>query len=120
MKINALYVSTQDFDRGVRCYTELVFQRPPAFTTERFAFFDIDGFLFGVFNAAFADEAPTVGSNCVPTIEVENVDEVYQRLADAGLETVMQPHFVEGMRIAQVLDTEGNTLEFYTQLQKSG
>jgi predicted enzyme related to lactoylglutathione lyase len=116
MKVNALYVAAWDMDRATSCYADAIFQRRPAFTTERFAFFDIDGFLFGLFDARFAEEEPRIGANCVPTIEVEDADAVHGRLSEAGLETVMAPHTVEGMRITQVKDSEGNVLEFYHRL----
>lgn len=116
MKVNALYVAARDFERAKRCYADTIFQREPTMTSDRFVFFDIDGFLFGVLDTSFADEAPNYGENCVPTIEVEDADAIHARLIEAGLTTVMDPHDVEGMRIAQVRDTEGNVLEFYHPL----
>ena len=116
MKVNALYVAARDFGRAKKCYAETIFQRDPAMTSDRFAFFDIDGFLFGVFDASFAGEVPSFGENCVPTIEVDDADAIHARLVDAGLETVLDPQDVNEMRIAQVRDTEGNVLEFYHPL----
>ncbi|NES64432.1 MAG: hypothetical protein F6K24_03745 [Okeania sp. SIO2D1] len=113
MKVNSLYVAAKDFERAKICYAETIFQKSPDIETDRFVFFDLNGFLFGIFNPTITGEEITYGNNAVPTIEVDDVDAQYKRLTDAGLKSIMPPQDVNGTRIAQIEDTEGNTLEFY-------
>ena len=56
--------------------------------TDRFVFFDVGEFLFGVFNPEITGEEITFGNNTVPTIGINNVDELYKRLLEAGLKSV--------------------------------
>ncbi|MEO1280872.1 MAG: VOC family protein [Pseudomonadota bacterium] len=119
MKLNALYVAANDFDRAVACYKDVVFQSEPMLETERFVFFDINGFLFSILNTKAAGETPTYGTNCVPTIEVEDADAGFERLTSANLNPVMPPQNIEGMRGTQVRDTESNLLEFYHHITVS-
>ena len=119
MKVNSLYVTAKDFERAKKCYTDVIFERDPSMTTDRFAFYDLDGFLFGVFDPTVTDEKPTFGDNTVPTIEVENADSVHSRLSDAGLYTVLEPQDVNDTRVTQLRDTEGNVLEFYHWLNQN-
>tara|TARA_B100000678_G_C18227158_1_gene509325 strand:+ start:4620 stop:4970 length:351 start_codon:yes stop_codon:yes gene_type:complete len=116
MKVASLYVAAKDFERAKKCYSELVFEREPSSTTDRFAFYDIDGFQFGIFDPSITGEQPKFGDNTVPTIEVDKADEVYARLLDGGLESVLKPQDVNETRVCQVRDTEGNVLEFFTWL----
>ena len=117
MKVASLYVAAKDFERAKKCYSELVFERAPSSTTDRFAFYDIDGFQFGIFDPSITGEQPKFGDNTVPTIEVEVADDIYERLTNAGLDSVLEPQDVNKTRVCQVRDTEGNVLEFFHWLQ---
>ncbi len=113
LKLNALYVSALDFDRAREFYTDILFRREPTRTTDRFVFYDLGGVLFGVFDPAVTGEEVTYGTNCVPTIEVDDLDALHDRLASEGVEIVMPVQTVNDTRIFQCRDPAGNVLEFY-------
>jgi predicted enzyme related to lactoylglutathione lyase len=113
MKINSLYVSVKDRDRAKDFYQNIIFEREPSLETDRFVFFNIDGFLFGLFDPIVTGEKVQYGNNTVPTIEVNEIEGLYKRLTTAGLKTILPLQEVNGTIIFQVEDTENNILEFY-------
>ena len=113
MKVNSLYVCVKDLERAKKLYQDVIFDRKSSLETDRFVFFDIDGFLFGLFDPKITGEKVHYGNNTVPTIEVDDIDKLHKRLTEAGLKTVLFPQNVNETRIFQVEDTEGNILEFY-------
>jgi predicted enzyme related to lactoylglutathione lyase len=113
MKINSLYVSVKDRDRAKNFYQNIIFERKPSLETDRFVFFNIDGFLFGLFDPTVTGEKIQYGNNTVPTIEVNDINSWHQRLSKLGLKIILSLQEVNGTKIFQVEDTEGNILEFY-------
>jgi predicted enzyme related to lactoylglutathione lyase len=113
MKINSLYVSVKDRDRAKDFYQNIIFECEPSLETDRFVFFNIDGFLFGLFDPIVTGEKVQYGNNTVPTIEVNEIESLYKRLTTVGLKTILPLQEVNGTRIFQVEDTENNILEFY-------
>ncbi|MBW4534826.1 MAG: VOC family protein [Pleurocapsa minor HA4230-MV1] len=49
----------------------------------------------------------------MPTIEVNDINSWHQRLSKLGLKIILSLQEVNGTKIFQVEDTEGNILEFY-------
>ena len=113
MKLNSLYVAVKDFGRAKAFYESIIFRREPSLTTDRFVFFDLDGFLFGLFDPSVTGEEVRFGNNCVPTLEVTELETFYQHLQDSGVEIVMPLQEVNETVIFQCSDFEGNVLEFY-------
>ena len=118
MKLNSIYVSTKDFTRAKQWYEEVLFEREPDSTTDRFVFWKLGDVHFGVFNPEVAEENVVVGNNCVPNIEVNSVDALHSRLVGEGVNITMLLNHVNGTRIFQCHDTEGNVLEFYQWIQE--
>lgn len=112
MNLNALYVGVTDMDRAVEFYRD-VFNREPIQLEDRFSMFDVGGTGFGLFAAAVDGEELVFGNNCVPNIEVDDIDAEYERLA------ALVPRIDETIRTAgryryfQFTDTEGNLVELY-------
>jgi predicted enzyme related to lactoylglutathione lyase len=113
MKINSLYVSVKDRNRAKNFYQNIIFEREPSLITDRFVFFNIDGFLFGLFDPIVIGEKVQYGNNTVPTIEVNDIHGLHQRLSKFGVKTILPLQEVNETKIFQVEDTEGNILEFY-------
>ena len=113
MKVNSLYVSVKDRDRAKNFYQNILFKREPSLETDRFVFFNIDGFLFGLFDPVVIGEKVQYGNNAVPTIEVKDIDRLYEELTKVGLKIVLPLQEVNGTIIFQIEDTESNILEFY-------
>ena len=68
MKVNSLYVSIKDRDRAINFYQNILFKREPSLETDRFVFFNIDGFLFGLFDPVVVGEKVQYGNNNVVTV----------------------------------------------------
>lgn len=113
MKVNSLYVAIKDRNRAKDFFQNIIFKRQPSLETDRFVFFDIEGFLFGLFDPLVTGEKVEYGNNTVPTIEVNNIDSFYQKLTEAGLKIIIPLQEVNGTKIFQVEDSENNVLEFY-------
>lgn len=113
MKIESLYVAAKDFDRTKAFYTDTLFRKEPSSSTDRFVFYDIEGFQFGLFNPEVTDESVTFANNCVPTFEVSDFKVLHDRLKTKGVDIIMPLQEVNDTVIFQCLDTEGNVLEFY-------
>lgn len=113
MKVNSLYVAVKDRQRAKEFYQNIIFERKPSLETDRFVFFDIDGFLFGLFDPVVTGEKVQYGNNTVPTIEVDDINSLYDRLTKVGLKIVLSLQEVNETKIFQVEDSESNVLEFY-------
>ncbi len=114
MKLNSIYVSAKDFDRATRWYKDVLFDREPDNRTDRFVFWKLGGVHFGVFNPEMVEHSNIeFGNNCVPNIEVDDVDKLYERLKEKKVEMVMERNDVNGTRIFQCYDSEKNVIEFY-------
>ncbi len=113
MKINSLYISVKDRDRAKNFYQNIIFERKPSLETDRFVFFNIDGFLFGLFDPIVTGEKIQYGNNTVPTIEVNDINSLCERLTELGLKIILLLQEVSGTKIFQIEDTESNILEFY-------
>lgn len=114
MKIESLYVAAKDFDRAKAFYTQTLFQKDPSSSTDRFVFYDVGGFQFGVFDPDVTEESVSFGNNCVPTFEVSDPEALHNRLQAEDVEIVMPLQEVNDTVIFQCCDSEGNVLEFYS------
>ena len=113
MKVNSLYVAVKNRDRAKNFYQNTIFNRKPSLETDRFVFFDLDGFLFGLFDPVVTGEKIEYGNNTVPTIEVNDIESLCKQFIEVGLKIVLPLQEVNGTKIFQIEDTEGNILEFY-------
>lgn len=119
MKIESLYVAAEDFARARAFYTQTLFQKEPSSSTDRFVFYDVGGFQFGVFDPGVTGEAVSFGNNCVPTFEVSDLAALHDRLRAEKVEIVMPLQEVNDTVIFQCHDSEGNILEFYRWKEES-
>lgn len=65
MKLNSIYVSAKDFERARKWYQDILLQKVPDNTTDRFAFWKLGDVHFGVFNPEEIDETIKFGNNCI-------------------------------------------------------
>ena len=63
---------------------------------------------------------PFIRQQLWPNFEVEDVDALHDRLKAAGESIIMPLNDVNGTRIFQCKDSEGNVLEFYQWIDKQG
>lgn len=114
MKINSLYVCVKDMKRAVAFY-EKFFGEEVNTSDDRFSIFDINGFSFGLFDPRKDNEKCVLGNNIVPNIEMANVNSEYERIKQIGAKIVMEMADVNGYRLFQFEDTEGNIIEVYSK-----
>ena len=113
MKVDSAYISVKDRKRA-EAYWKRVFGIEPAMKSEIFTFFDLSGFLFGLFDSAAVAENINYGNNCVINLHVEDADVEAVRLGEFS-KIVMPVNSVGPYRVFQVEDTEGNVVEFYSE-----
>ena len=113
MKVDAAYITVTDRDRA-EAYWKKVFQSEPVMKNETFSFFDIGGFLLGLFDPSNIDEKISYGNNCVLNLHVDDADLEAKRIGQFS-KIVMPPSSVGPYRLFQIEDTEGNIVEFYSQ-----
>ena len=107
-KIASLYICVKDMKRAVKFY-ESFFDMPVTEYDEIYSVFDINGFRFGLFAYRKMNEEHTFGSNCLPSIGVENVDILKEKIA--GKEICFPLTRIKGNWVAEFVDSEGNHIE---------
>ncbi len=117
MKVDSAYIAVKDRERAER-FWEQIFLIGPAMKNETFTFFNIDGFMFGLFDPSNVDEDIAFGNNCVLNLHVEDADFEAERISQFS-KIVMPVSSVGPYRLFQIEDTEGNIVEFYSESNKS-
>jgi len=112
MKIDSAYVAVSDRKRA-EAFWRKVFQLEPSMPNDSFIFFDIDGFLFGLFDPTATSESIQTGNNCVVCLHVKDADAECLRL-EVFANITMPIHSVGPYRVFQIEDSEGNVVEFYS------
>lgn len=106
--IKSLYICVKDMDRAVAFY-ETFFEQPVTEKDDIYSVFDIEGFRFGLFAYEKMNEKHEFGSNCLPSISVENVDVLNEKIKDKEL---CFPLTQIGKNwVVEVIDSEGNHIE---------
>lgn len=114
MNISALYVCVRDMNRAEEFYRQF-FEAEPVSRNEEFVFFDVGGVLFGLFDPSVRGETVEYGNNCVPNLETDEVDAVYDRVQSLGVEVDDEIRRVNEYRLFQFTDPEGNVIEVYQE-----
>lgn len=107
-KIGSCYLCVKDMDRAIRFY-EGFFETPVAERDHLYSVFDIAGFRLGLFAYEKAGEHHTFGSNCLPSVSVESLAVLKEKLA--GLELCFPLTKIGGNWVAEFVDSEGNHVE---------
>lgn len=109
--ISSLYICVEDMDRAIKFYEDF-FEQSVTERDDIYSVFSVNGFRFGLFAYKTINEKHTFGSNCIPSISVENFDilnaksknkEIYFPLTKIG-----QNWGIE------FVDSEGNHIEMTT------
>ncbi len=115
MKIKSLYICVNDMDRAIKFYTNF-FEKSPLKNDKIYSVFDIDGFRFGLFAYKEMKEKHTFGSNCLPSIEVENLDILKKKIEN--LEICFPLTKIEKNYVAEFIDSEGNHIEITSPVKE--
>lgn len=112
--INSLYLCVLDMERAISFYEEF-FEKKVDEKDNIYSVFDIDGFRLGLFAFEKMKESHTFGSNCLPSISVENIDTFNRKLE--GLKIVFPITKIGKNWVAEFEDSEGNHIELTTQVE---
>ena len=80
MKIKSLYVCVNDMKRAINFYTNF-FEVKPVKEDNVYSVFDINGFRYGLFAYKEMNEEHSFGSNCLPSIEVDDIKILKEKIS---------------------------------------
>ena len=105
VRIRSLYLCVTDMDRAIDFYEKFL-ERSVLKRDEVYSVFEADGFRLGLFAFQKAGEEHTFGSNCLPSIEVEDLETLRQKLS--GLPVCFPLTRIGSNWVAEFVDSEGN------------
>ena len=108
MNINSLYICVEDMNRAIKFYTKL-FEKEPIKKDSIYSIFNVNGFMFGLFAYKKVNEKHTFGSNCLPSIEMENLGILNFKIKD--LEKCFPLTAIGNNWVVEIVDSEGNHIE---------
>lgn len=106
--IHSLYLCVTDMSRAIKFY-QLFFEQEPIVTDEIYSIFDVNGFRMGLFAYKKMNEDHVFGNNCLPSIEVENIDILMKKIT--GLKLCFPVTKINDNWVAEFVDSEGNHIE---------
>ncbi|WP_077611109.1 VOC family protein [Clostridium sp. Marseille-P2415] len=106
--IRSLYLCVFNMERAIAFY-ETFFEQPVTVKDDIYSVFDINGFRLGLFAFEKMKETHVFGNNCLPSIEVENVDVLKHKLK--GQKIVFPITQIGTNWVAEFEDSEGNHME---------
>lgn len=109
--IGSLYLCVEDMERAIRFY-ENFFEQTVTERDDIYSVFDINGFRLGLFAYRKMNEEHTWGSNCLPSINVENIDILKQKISN--LELCFPLTKIGKNWVVEFIDSEGNHIELTT------
>lgn len=80
-RIKSLYVCVKDMERAIQFYENLLGQKVTE-KNEIYSVFDINGFRYGLFANDKMGEVKVWGNNCLPSLEVNNIDVFKKKLGE--------------------------------------
>ena len=90
-------------------FYENFFEKDVFIKDDIYSVFDIDGFRLGLFAFKKVDETHVYGSNCLPSIDVENLDVLKNKIKDLKLCFPLTK--INNNWVVEFVDSEGNHIE---------
>lgn len=106
--IRSLYLCVFDMERAIHFY-ESFFEKPVTVKDGVYSVFDVNGFRLGLFAFEKRNEPHVFGNNCLPSVEVENVEVLQKKLK--GLRIVFPLIQIGENWVCEFEDSEGNHIE---------
>ena len=111
--IKSLYLCVKDMKRAIEFY-ENFFELQVSERDEIYSIFDIKGFRLGLFAYEKVDEPHSFGNNCLPSIEVDNLNTLKKKLE--SLKIVFELKQIGENWVCEFEDSEGNHVEMTTPI----
>ena len=113
--IKSLYLCVKDMQRAITFY-ENFFEKTITRKDELYSVFDIKGFRLGLFAYKKVKEQHTFGTNCLPSIEVNDIDTLKKKLETVK---IVFPITKIGVNwVSEFEDSEGNHIELTTRIKE--
>lgn len=109
--IKSMYLCVKDMKRAILFY-ETFLEKKVLIQDDVYSVFDIDGFRLGLFAYEKMGESHVFGSNCLPSLEVENLDILKEKTKD--LEICFPLTQIGKNWVLEFVDSEGNHIELTT------
>lgn len=106
--IKSLYLCVKNMERAIRFY-ENSFEKEVTIKNEIYSVFDINGFRFGLFAFEKMNENHSFGSNCLPSIDVADLEILKNKIKD--LEPCFPLTQINTNWVVEFIDSEGNHIE---------
>jgi predicted enzyme related to lactoylglutathione lyase len=101
-------------ERAILFY-ESFFEQKVTVKDSLYSVFDINGFRLGLFAFEKVQEAHIFGSNCLPSVSVENIDIFKKKLE--GQNIILPVINIVNNWVAEFEDSEGNHIELTTPIR---
>ena len=108
--IDSLYIIVDDLERAVAFYEDF-FEQKILNKSKLGGYFDINGFRFHLFAYKKVSESHTYGSNCLPSICFQSLEELNKKIS--GKELCFPLTKIGKNWVAEFVDSEGNHIEVY-------
>ena len=115
--LNSLYICVKDMDCAINFYENFLEQS--VFKKDKIlSIFNIKGFRFCLFNNSEVDEKVIWGDNCLPSFEVNDINEIIEKLKFLDREIVFPLTKIGDNWVLEFKDTEGNDIEVYSKINE--
>lgn len=112
--IQSMYLCVRDMERAINFYKRF-FEMNVTKRDDIYSIFDINGFRLGLFAFEKMQEVHTFGSNCLPSIEVESLEILKNKIQ--GLKICFPLMKIGGNWVVEIIDTENNHIELTTPVK---
>lgn len=106
--IRSLYLCVKNMNRAIRFYEDF-FEQKVTKRDDIYSVFDIKGFRLGLFAYEKMNENHSFGSNCLPSIDVKNIDILKHKIQN--LKICFPLTKIGENWVVEFIDTEGNHIE---------
>lgn len=114
-KLESAYICVQDMERAVNFY-EWFLKRKAKKLKDSFYLFEIENFRLFLFEYGLENENVTYGDNCLLSFEVEDAQQLVQKLKNKGLEIVFPLEKILDNYVFEFVDPEGNHIEIFSKI----
>lgn len=108
--LKSLYICVKDMDRAVKFYENLL-GFPVTEYDEVYSIFDINGFRYGLFANDKKNEYHVYGNNCLPSLEVDDMEGLKGKLSLLKCPIVFPLTKIRNNWVLEFVDSEGNHIE---------
>lgn len=115
-QLRSLYVCVKDMKRAIAFY-EQFFEQRILIEDEIYSVFDLDGFRFGLFAYEKMGEQHIFGSNCLPSIDVKNLEVLKHKIAHLTLCFPLTK--IKDNWVVEFIDSEGNHIELTASVKNT-